>query len=248
MNIVIIEDEYYAAEALEKMLLKLKPNSSVVQKITSVEDGIDYLKSNPEPDLLFCDIQLSDGVSFEIFEKVHISCPIVFITAFDQYAIQAFEVNSIDYLLKPIKIENLIQALNKFDTFFSRSPIDFTGIQQMLEKPVYKTRFVGKIGQNMQVSLLEDIAYFLSDGGITFLYTKNGNRLIVDYTLEQLESVLNPELFFRANRQLIIHIVSIQKVAPYFKGRLLLYLQPEPKERQTISQNKANDFKEWMSK
>lgn len=246
MKIIIIEDEQYAAKGLERMLLKLRPDLEVVRKITGVEEGIQYFEDHPEPDLLFCDIQLSDGDVFEIFKKHPVQCPVVFTTAFDEYALQAFEVNSINYLLKPIKIKEVQQALNKFDAHYKPSVMDFEELQKMLNKPTYKARFIGKIGQNIQIIPVENIAYFLSEDGVTFLFTTKGKRLIVDYTLEQLSNLLDPAHFFRANRQLVPHIQSIQKVEPYFKGRLFLNLQPEIDSKQTISQNKAQDFKEWL--
>lgn len=246
MKVIIIEDEQYAAEGLERMLLKLRSDLEVVKKIAGVEEGIRYFEDYPEPDLLFCDIQLSDGDVFEIFKKHPVQCPVVFTTAYDEYALQAFEVNSINYLLKPIKIKEVQQALNKFDAHYKPSAVDFEELQKMLAQPNYKSRFIGKIGQNIQVVPTENIAYFLSEDGVTFLFTQEGKRLIVDYPLEQLNNLLDPALFFRANRQLVIHIQSIQKVEPYFKGRLLLHLEPDIDSKQTVSQNKASDFKEWL--
>lgn len=247
MKVIIIEDEFYAAEALEKMLLKFKPQAEVIEKISSVEEGIEYFSIHPEPDLIFCDIQLSDGVSFEIFKKHPLKCPVIFTTAYDQYAIQAFEVNSIDYLLKPIKDRELLKTLNKLDDYFSHRSIDYTRIQALINKKEYKTRFAAKIGQNMQVIKVDEVAYFLSEEGVTFLYTLKGKRLIVEYTLTELEELLDPNSFYRANRQLLVHIQSIEKIAPYFKGRLIISLNPSLSEQQTISQNKASEFKDWLS-
>src|SRR5690625_2869591 len=225
MKIVIIEDEEYAAKGLERMLLQLQPDIEVIKKIANVEEGITYFKKHPEPDLLFCDIQLSDGDAFEIFKKHAIQCPVVFTTAYDEYALKAFQVNSINYLLKPIKLKELQKTLHKFETYYQATNIDFNKIQEMLHKPPYKSRFIGKIGQNIQVIPTENIAYFLSEEGVTFLFTTKRKRFIVDYTLERLGDLLNPADFFRANRQLFIHIQSIKKVEPYFKGRLSLHLQ-----------------------
>lgn len=246
MKVVIIEDEEYAAKGLERMLLKFRPDIEVIKKIAGVGEGICYFKNHPEPDLVFCDIQLSDGNAFEIFKKHPIQCPIVFTTAYDEYALQAFDVNSINYLLKPIRIKEVQQALNKFDAYYKPPAVDFVKIEKMLTKPTYKSRFIGKIGENIQVIPTESIAYFLSEEGVTLLYTQVGKRLIVDYTLEQLNGILDPDVFFRVNRQLFIHIQSIKKVEPYFKGRLLLHLQPQIDGKQTISQKKAKPFKEWL--
>src|SRR5690606_2692772 len=246
MKVVIIEDEFYAAEALEKMLHKLRPDISVIQKISGVEEGIAYFDTHPEPDLVFSDIQLSDGLAFEIYKKHPIVCPVVFTTAFDQYAIQAFELNSINYILKPIKETDLHRALLKYAAHYEQLPINFEKLRRMLHQPTYKTRFIGKIGQNIQVVPVEDIAFFMSEEGTTFLLTAHGKRLIVDFTLEQLEQILDPQIFFRLNRQLLIHIQSIKKVEPYFKGRLLISLHPETEKKPVVSQEKARVFKEWL--
>lgn len=248
MKVIIIEDEKYAAKGLERMLLKLRSNIKIVKKIADVETGIAYFKKHPEPDLLFCDIQLSDGDVFEMFKIHPVKCPVVFTTAYDEFAIKAFQVNSINYLLKPIKQKELQETLLKFETHYQTTDINFDRIQEILHKPTYKSRFIGKIGQNIQIIPTEDIAYFLSEEGLTFLFTSKGRRFIVDYPLEKLQHLLNPDNFFRANRQLLIHIQSIEKIEPYFKGRLLLELQPEAKDKQTISQNKAAAFKEWLNK
>lgn len=247
MKVVIIEDEHYAAEALEKMLLKYRPNAKVLNKISSVDEGLEYFAIHPEPDLIFSDIRLSDGNSFEIFQAHPLKCPVIFTTAYDQYAIQAFEVNSIDYLLKPIKDKELLKTLNKLDNYLSHRNLDYNLIQRFMDKKKYKTRFTGTVGQKMHVVSVKDIVYFKSEDGVVFIYTKSGKRLIVDYTLEQLETYLEPTFFYRANRQLIVHIHSIHKVEPYFKGRLLISLNPALETKQTVSQNKASEFKKWLN-
>lgn len=246
MKIVIIEDEHYAAEALQRMLLNLKPDAQIIKVISSVEEGWKYFFENPEPDLLFCDIHLSDGISFEIFNKYPIKCPVIFTTAFDQYAIQAFDVNSINYLLKPIKKEDLRNTLLKYEDRLKVQAIDYNRLNQLLNKPTDKTRFSGSIGRNLQVVEIDRISYFLASEGLVSIHTTDKKRLIIDYTLDNLEQILDPKFFFRANRQIIIHIQSLKKVAPYFKGRLLLYLTPETTDKQTVSQNKASSFKKWM--
>lgn len=247
MNVVIIEDEPYAALGLERILLSLRSDIIIVKKIAGVEEGIAYFQDHPEPDLLFCDIQLSDGNSFDIFKVHPIQCPVVFTTAYDEFALKAFELNSINYLLKPIKKEEVERTLKKFEVHFKPASFDFEKLEVILSGPTFNKRFVGKIGQTIQVILVEDIAFFLSEDGVTFIYDIKGKRFITDYSLNQLETLLNPEFFFRVNRQLIVHIQSIAKVEPYFKGRLLLYLHPDLKKKQTISQEKAGKFKDWVS-
>lgn len=246
MRVIIIEDEPYAAMGLARILQSLRPEIEVVKKIADVQEGIAYFQNHPEPDLIFCDIQLTDGNSFDIFRVRPVSCAIVFTTAYDEFALRAFELNSINYLLKPIKKEDVRRTLKKFDTHFKPMSFDFEMLESVIAETKFKKRLIGKIGQIIQVIPVEDIAYFLSEEGVTFIYTTEGKRFLTDYSLDQLESIINPEIFFRANRQLIIHIQSIQKVEPYFKGRLLLHLHPDLIKGQVISQMKAGKFKDWI--
>ncbi len=246
MNIVIIEDESPAAKTLKKMVKKINPSAEVIAIIDSVEEGLAYFSAHSEPDLILSDIELTDGTSFDIFEVYPLQCPVIFTTAYDQYAIRAFKVNSIDYLLKPIQPRELSKTLQKFEQLYAAPQIDYNQLKKALNKTEYRHRFTGKIGQTLQIISVEETAYFLSEEGITFLYNQSGKRFIVDYSLEQLTNLVDPKLFFRVNRQLLVHIQSIQQIKPYFKGRLLLKLEPKLEDQHTVSQSNAGDFKEWL--
>lgn len=255
MRIVIIEDERLTAEALEKMIAGLRPEADILARIGSVEEAVEWLEEHPEPDLIFCDIHLSDGNSFEIFREVEVRCPVIFATAYNQYAIEAFQVNSIDYLLKPLNKKDVAKALKKFETLYrDQGDLPLQNLQNLLqskaippaEKPVYKSRFMARIGDVMKPVPAEDIAYFLVEDGVVVLTTFEGKRYFVNYSLDQLEEQLNPTRFFRANRQLIVQIEAVREVHPYFKGRLLLNLTPEVEGKMVVSSGRAPSFKEWL--
>lgn len=253
MKVLIIEDEIFAAEAIEKMVRELRQDTVVLEKIPSVEEAVSWLKNNPQPELIFCDIHLSDGNSFDIFKQVSVSCPVIFTTAFDKYAIEAFQVNSIDYLLKPIKNEELSRAIAKYESLNSKSfnnQVD--NLQNLLRDmqkrvaPTSRTRFMVKSGQSLRVIPSEEVAYFLAEEGIVLLVNFEGKRFAGNNSLDQLEEQLDKHSFFRANRQLIVNISAVKKVEPYFKGRLLLQTDPSPKEDQIVSSSKASAFKSWL--
>lgn len=254
MKIVIIEDEYLAADALEELLLTLRPDYKVMVRLESVGEAIDWFENNEAPNLIFCDIHLSDGSSFEIWREVKIDCPVIFTTAFDQYAIDAFKLNSIDYLLKPIKSKELQQALEKYETLHKDALwSEMKNLQGLIKNTLLepdssgtKTRFIVKLGQSIKTISAEDAAYFLAEDGVVLLVSFTGKRFVVNYTLDQLEEKLDARLFFRANRQLVVNIGAVREVNPYFKGRLHLHLEPAPKDDQIISSGKANAFKEWL--
>lgn len=251
MKTIIIEDEVFAADALEKMLLKLRPNAQVLAKLESVEDTVDWFQKNKSPDLIFCDIHLSDGSSFEIFRQVEVKSPVIFTTAFNQYAIDAFKVNSIDYLLKPIKQEELQQAVEKYEDLKTVNVSEeLHNLQKMInrvsQKEEKKSRFMVKSGQVIKTIPSEDVAYFLAEEGVVLLVTFEGKRFVVNYTLDELDKQVDNNMFFRANRQLIVNIIAVKEVNPYFKGRLHLSVEPRIKEDQIISSSKASAFKEWL--
>lgn len=253
MKIVITEDETFAAEALESLILKIRPGTEVLAKLESVEESLEWLDSNSLPDLLFCDIHLSDGNSFEIFRNIDLKSPVIFTTAFDEYAIEAFKINSVDYLLKPIKKEALEKAIVKYESLQQGSvQRELENIKKLLsqdlEKPAasYKARFMVKSGRSIKVIQQEEIAYFLAEEGIVLLVSFDESRFAINYTLDQLDEQLDPKTFFRANRQIIINIKAVAKAEPYFKGRLLLQTRPPTPEDQVISSNKAADFKSWL--
>lgn len=253
MKVLIIEDEIFAADAMEKLVRELRQDTVVLEKIPSVEEAVDWLKNNEQPELIFCDIHLSDGNSFEIFKQVSVSCPVIFTTAFDKYAIEAFKVNSIDYLLKPIKKEELSRAILKYESLNSKSfnrQID--NLQNLLQDvqeraaPKSRSRFMVKSGQSLRVIPSEEVAYFLAEDGIVLLVNFEGKRFAVNNSLDQLDEQLDEHNFFRANRQLIINIKAVEKAESYFKGRLLLRTKPETPGDQVISSNKASAFRQWL--
>lgn len=252
MKVVIVEDEQLAADALASIVKRLRPQSEILATPGSVEETVQWLSLNKEPDLIFCDIHLSDGNSFEIFRQVEVNCPVIFTTAYNQYAIEAFKVNSVDYLLKPIKAEDVAQGLKKYENLQQQHLTQGMGnLQQLLQaqqtrQQQAKSRFLVKHGQAIKAIPVEEVAYFWAEEGVVFLVTQQGKRFIVNYTLDQLEEQLDGSSFFRANRHLIVHINAVQEVRPYFKGRLSLLLQPASEKEVIISSSKASDFKEWL--
>lgn len=253
INILIIEDEEPAANRLKKMVTELEPDANVLDNIVSVNSAIGWFNQNPLPDLVFSDIQLSDGLSFEIFKNVEVQCPVIFITAYDQYAIDAFKVNSIDYLLKPIKREDLQAALNKFNKLKSNgtTAAPALDINKVLEaftpsKNEFKTRFIVRYGEHIKTIKIEDVAYFYTEDKINFLTTNEGRRYTIDYNLDNLESMLDPKVYFRINRQFIISIHAISEMFTYSKSRVLVKLNPPSKHETIVSTERSGDFKLWL--
>lgn len=253
MKAIIIEDEAFAAEALEKIVHQLRPDTEILDKLESIEESVEWLETNRPPDLIFCDIHLSDGSSFEIFKQVDLKCPVIFTTAYNEYAIEAFKVNSIDYLLKPLKKEEVLKAIKKYEDLrqndFSKEIENLHNLLKNSETgrtTPNKSRFMVKSGQTIKTIFSKEIAYFLAEEGVVLLVTFQGKRFVVNYTLDQLEEELEPKDFFRANRQIIVNINSVQTVNPYFKGRLHLELDPKTEDDQIVSSSKASAFKEWL--
>ncbi|MEI7735655.1 MAG: LytTR family DNA-binding domain-containing protein [Ferruginibacter sp.] len=249
MKILLIEDEDPAAKRLQKMLQEAIPDAEVSDNIVSVSSGIKWFKENNLPDLIISDIQLSDGLSFEIFKAVEILCPVIFTTAYDQYAIEAFTVNSIDYLLKPIKKEELAAALHKFNKIKPvASAIDIQQLLKSFTNPSqeYKKRFVVRYGEHIKTINIEDLAFFYTEDKVNFLTTKEGRRFAIDYNLDSLENMLDPKSFFRINRQYIISIHSIAEMFAYSKSRVLVKLNPAAKHETIVSTERSADFKLWL--
>lgn len=250
MKVLIIEDEAPAFRRLQKVLEEIDPQIEILEVIDNVEDAVKWLKNHTHPDLIFMDIQLSDGLSFEIFEQAKIAKPIVFTTAFDEYMLRAFKVNSIDYLLKPIKKEDLQQALIKYkelkSSFSDHADINALISQIRLDDKKYKTRFLVKQGERLISVLVEDIAFFYVHNGLVYLKTHAGRGYVVDFTLDELQQQLDPDKFFRANRQFIINYPSIKTVHKWYKGKLKLDTYLPTDEEITISAEKATEFKEWF--
>ena len=250
-NVLIIEDEEPAAKRLQKMLKEIEPEANVLDNIVSVSSGLKWFKENPSPDLIFSDIQLSDGLSFEIYKKTELLCPVIFTTAYDQYAIEAFKVNSIDYLLKPIKKDDLEKAVNKFKKITlgsSMQPIDINKLLQTLNTggTDYKKRFVVRYGEHIKTINIEEVVYFYTEDKVNFLCTKDGRRFVIDFNLDTLESTLDPKTFFRINRQYIIGIHSIAEMLAYTKSRVLIKLNPAAKHETIVSTERSADFKHWL--
>jgi two-component system, LytTR family, response regulator len=267
MKAIIIEDEELAAEGLSISLRKVEADIEILAVLDSVKTAVAWLKNNPAPDLAFLDIQLADGLSFEIFEQTPINCPVIFTTAYDEYALRAFRVNSIDYLLKPIGTDDLKRTFEKLRLIKGETTAPNDGLgtgpylsqdlikqvmaiaTQQVKAPQYKTRFMIKIGEHLQTFPVEDIDFLLGENKIVWLYHKNGRKYIVDYTLDQLEDLLEPNRFFRLNRQFIASIETIKDVISYSNSRLKIVFQNPPnKEDIIMSREKVEAFKNWMGK
>ncbi len=250
MKILILEDETLAAERIIKILNEIDTKIEIVGQIKSVEAGMEWFRENPEPDLIISDIRLLDGLSFDLFKDLKIETPIIFTTAYDQYAIKAFEVNSIDYLLKPIQKEKLAFSIQKHQERVAENkfPADFGGLYDLIQsqKRSYKSRFLIKVGQKIVAVPVEKISYFFSQNKLTYIVTKEGRKLPSDQTLETLEEQLDPNVFFRANRQVIVSFDAIAEIHPYFKGRLKLDLNPAIDLEIVVSAEKTPEFKSWL--
>ena len=251
MTILIIEDEDPAFRRLQKMLKDLVPDHTLLNQIVSVSSALRWFKENEAPDLIISDIQLSDGISFEIFRQVDIKCPVIFTTAYDQYAIEAFKVNSIDYLLKPVKKEELEKAVTKFKALMAAAASPAIDINKLLQslQPAgteYKKRFVVRYGEHIKTIDIEEVVYFYTEDKATFLCTKDSRRFVVDFNLDTLDSILDPKIFFRINRQYIISINSIAEMFAYSKSRVLIKLNPAAKHETIVSTERSADFKHWL--
>ncbi len=252
MNVLIIEDELSAAKRMEKLITSIDPAAKTLAIIESVEDALEWFGSHDEPDLIFSDIQLSDGLSFDIFKSISIDCPVIFTTAYDEYAIEAFDVNSVDYLLKPIDRRALEKSMAKYTKLKARySDVNKANLEAALNhlnisKPAYKSRFLVKSGQSYQIISIDSVAYFIIHNQIVYLMTLNRQQFILDQTLDELEIVLNPEKFLRINRQMILSDRSIQAIHTYFNSRLKLDLIPPTKKNVIVSRERVADFKAWL--
>lgn len=250
MNIIIIEDESRAANRLERLLLGLKPDFNILAKLETVEDSIEFLNEQPQLDMIFSDIQLSDGLCFEIYEQVQVKCPIIFTTAFDNYAIKAFKTNGIDYLLKPIDRDELQKALKKAASLTQKenTQVDILALAQALsgQQKNYKERFMVKVGEKINSIATEEIIAFYSLQKSTFVLTNKGRKYIVDYSLEQVQGMLDPKRFFRINRKYIIAIEACKNILAYTNSRLRIQLDALKDEQIIVSRERVQDFKAWL--
>lgn len=254
MNVIIIEDESLIAKNLQRLLLEIDPGIKVIAVLESVAATVNWLNSNPHPDLLFADIQLSDGVSFDIFTQVKIDRPVIFTTAYNDYAIRAFKVNSVDYLLKPIDKEYLQAALQKFKQHHQKNQAgDITGqlkeLMQTLANPEekkYKERFLAHYKSGIVPLPVNKVACFVKDT-IIYLITTDNEKLVTDYsTIDEIEEVVNPAKFFRANRQSIIQINEVETYKKHDTGKIEVHLKCDKSLHIDISREKANDFVNWL--
>jgi DNA-binding LytR/AlgR family response regulator len=252
MDVLIIEDELLAAERMQMLIKNYDPSINILGLVESVEEAVEWLSTKKLPDLLFVDIQLSDGHSFEIFKKVPIQKPIIFTTAYDQYALDAFKLLSIDYVLKPVTADALSSAFAKYKSLTKQSipENNYKEILQYVKENLtekYKTRFLGKIGQRTYFIQVQDVAYFTADNKIVHLVARDGKRYIKNATMEKLEQILNPQTFFRVNRKVIMHIDAIEQIKPYDNNRLIIIVKGiSSAEEIVISREKVAEFKIWM--
>lgn len=250
MNIIIIEDEKPAARLLQRKVEKLGLQVDVM--LHSVEESIHWFNSNAHPDLIFLDIQLSDGLSFEIFETIDIKSAVIFTTAYDEYALRAFKLNSIDYLLKPIDEDDLETAVNKFKSRNAAAPnlsLDFEMIRKMLVNPVdrnYKKRFTIKMGQQLKMINIEEVECFFSENKGTYLHTTDNRDYLLDLTLEQLETELDPKDFYRVSRKFIVPMKAIKEIQLHSNSRLKVILPTYKDDEVIVARERVNDFKEWL--
>jgi DNA-binding LytR/AlgR family response regulator len=253
MNILIIEDEPHAAQLLENVLLELEPDCIVVDKLDSIKRSVKWFKNNNAPDVVFMDIQLADGLSFEIFDQHEINAPVIFTTAYNEYALKAFKVNSIDYILKPVDKTELKAALEKLRRLTgnqSRHSKILEGIghaMKMLTKK-YKERFMVKVGEHLKTIDVDNILYFYSQEKTTFCFTNENRNLILDFTLDQLEELLDPACFFRINRKYMVNSKSINDIISYTNSRLKLNLKGSQDNDIIVARERVQEFKEWLDR
>lgn len=255
MRILIVEDEPLAAERLAQLILEYESHIQVVATLDSVRGTVKWLQEHPEPDLVFMDIELADGLSFNIFEQQRLQAPVIFTTAYDEYAIRAFKVNSVDYLLKPLSAEDVAQAIDKYVRLFTRpepalAPVNLQTIKALLEDmhqpQVYKQRFVVRQGERLFSIPVQEILYFYAEEKLTFLKTRAGKRHIVEETLGELEARLDPQAFFRLNRQYLVCHDAIQEIIAHSHSRLKVLLPFTEDDQIIVSKNKVGDFKTWL--
>jgi two-component system response regulator LytT len=259
MRILIVEDEELAVKKLKKTLAAVDESAIVVGELDSIQGTVSWLQENPSPDLILMDIELADGQSFEIFNHVQVKSPVIFITSYDEYALRAFKVNSVDYLLKPVQKEELQAAMEKLRELKKiyvpePAPVQMSidvlvkELQQKLQTKEYRKRFLVKQGQKLVSVEVEDIAYFFSEGRLNFFKTTDNKKFVVDYTMDELENMLNPDNYFRISRSFFVSVNSVSQIHDYFGNRLMLQLKPDADKEALVSREKVSDFKEWLGK
>ncbi len=253
MRVLIIEDEVMAAERLEAMIRKAIPGVDILGILDSISSAVPWFTENEAPDLAFFDIQLADGLSFEVFEKAEVGCPVIFTTAFDEYALKAFKVNSIDYLLKPIDYDELKTAIDKYRSLNDGQPIsiprsqDIDAVLKMLTRK-YKARFVVKVGERIRSVPVEEIQCFYSMDKASYLQTADNRHYVMDDSLEQVEGLVDPEKYFRVSRKFIIALEAIEDIISYSNSRLKISLKQPAEEDIIVSREKVKEFKGWLER
>ena len=259
MKVFIVEDEELAVKKLRKTLASVDDTAQVVGVADSIRSSVNWLQNNPAPDLILMDIELCDGQSFEIFDRVDVKSTVIFTTSYDEFALKAFKVNSVDYLLKPVQKEDLQAALAKLQNMKAiygaqNSPVGLNveslvkELQSKLQPKGFRKRFLVKHAQKLVSVEVEEIAYFYSDGRLNFFKTYDNRKFVVDYTMDELEEMLDPERYFRVSRSFYVSINSIDQIHDYFGNRLLLHLKPAVDKEALVSREKVMDFKLWMGK
>lgn len=259
MKILIVEDEELAAKKLAKTVAAIDNDAEIIGVTDSISTTVDWLDQHPSPDLILMDIELTDGQSFEIFSRTHVKSPVIFTTSYDEFALKAFKVNSVDYLLKPIQKEDLQAAIDKYrsmkQAFATESKAPDNSLEQIirelqtkLQPKDYRKRFLVKQGQKLVSVETEEIAYFYSDGRVNFFKTNDNRKYITDYTMDELEEMLDPEQYHRISRSFFVSIKSVHQIHDYFGNRLILELKPSLEKDAIVSREKVIDFKKWMGK
>lgn len=263
MQVLIVEDEPLAVKKLTRLLGETDPTIEIAGTAGSIRAAVEWLENNPDPELIFLDIELSDGQSFEIFQRTRVKSPVIFVTSYDEFALQAFKVNSVDYLLKPIQREDLTQAIAKYRDLKIQYVREANPISASIENLLlslsggtptataakeYRSRFLVKHLQKYVTVDVADIAYFWSEGRVNFFKTRAGQKYLVEYTMEEIEAMLNPRDWFRVSRQFIVSVPSVSEIHPYFNNRLILKLKPQEPEEVTVSRERVQDFKVWLGK
>jgi two-component system response regulator LytT len=253
MKVLIIEDEAMGAERLIDMLHSIDPSIEIVGRIESIQQGIEWFGHNHIPDLIFLDIELTDGQSFELFKEVQITCPVIFTTSYNAYALKAFDLNSIDYLLKPLRKELVQRSLEKYKHMKQAFGPDVHQLERILqsmskEAVAYRDRFLVKFGQKHLAIATQEIAYFFGEGKVVFLVTGKKDKYIIDYTLDELEGLLDPRQFYRVNRSFIVQAKAVKTLFNDVYGKVRVHLDPVPPKEVLVSRDKSALFKSWMGK
>lgn len=249
MNIIILEDETRAANYLERLIQKVAPEMKVIAKLESVRDALTFLKNHLDVDLILSDVQLADGLSFEIFEQLEVKCPIIFTTAYDHYAIEAFKTNGIDYLLKPVEEDRLKKAIEKTKMFSHSLALEkLLSVTSQANAKTYKSRFLVKVGDKIKSIPVEDIVAFYSLEKATFLHTNSNRDYCIDYSIDQLETLLDPEHCFRISRKYIVSIQACSNILAWTNSRLRLKIEGINDDDIIVARERVQDFKDWLDR